>query len=1728
MTPRRMVARTPRVALLAGALLAALMAALLFDAAGALGAPTLSIESPSQGHVGNETRPLFRGTTSDPLDEVTLSIYEGSPTPVQSIQALPEAITGEWSVPSPSPLGDGTYEAVAEQTESATSESAQSTAVEFTVDTEPPSVALNVVASPTNDTTPSFSGSSSEAGSVTVYVFKGSGVSGKPVAEAHASSGGGSWSSGGASPSLAEGTYTALAEEQSSLGNGPGFSQERTFTVVTAKPSVTLNAPPSPSNNATPSFSGTASDSKPVTIYVFRGSSAGGTLVRQLEATPSGGSWHSGAVSHLEDGTYTALAEQESSFGNGAGFSQERTFTVVTALPSVTLNAVPTPSNDATPTFSGTASETAKVKVYVFRGSSAGGSLATTVEASPSGGSWESGATSHLEDGTYTAIAEQESSFGNGPGFSQERTFTVVTAKPSVTLNAVPTPSGNKTPSFSGTASEGGKVKVYVFRGEGTGGTLAAKLEATPSGGSWHSGSTSALEGGTYTAIAEQESSFGNGPGFSQERTFTINTAPPTVLLNPVAAVSNDTTPSFSGYASDTTGVTVYIFRGSKASGEPVAEAHASGNGGDWASGQASPALGEGEYTALAEQQSSLGNGSGFSETVSFKVVTAPPKVTLNSIKSPSNNTTPAFSGTASDVNTVTVEIYAGTRAEGTPVSKAQASGNGGGWGSGQATSALGSGTYTAIAVQESSLGNGPGASNTITFRVDTSSPVVTLNAVPTPSNDASPAFSGAASDTEAVTVYVFKGASATGEVASEAHASGTGGGWSSGAASPSLADGTYTAVAEQKSSLGNPAGFSETRTFVVHTAKPVVTLNQPAPRSSNTTPSFSGTASETTTVTVFVYAGSSASGTPVAGATAGGTGGAWSTAALGTSLPNGKYTAVAVQTSAYGNPEGRSESKTFEVNTKAPSVTLNPPPERSNVSRPTFSGTASESEPVTVYVYAGTSASGTKVAEAEAPGTGGAWSSGVVSKTLSPGTYTAIAAQKSSFEGAPEGVSEARTFTIDTSSPTVTIAQPATPSKDTTPTFSGTASEASTVEVHVLEGATEVRDYTTTASGGTWTTGPVSPALDAGTHVYKAYATEVSSIGNPAGRSAEERTFEVNTTSPAVTIEPVKSPSNNREPTFSGTASDEGIAGGKPKPVVVHVFEAGNPTAIASEEVTPSSKKWTSTLKTELAAGDHSYTAYATQASSLENPEGRSTEIAFVVNTNPPAMTINPIPTPSNVTEPTFTGTAGETEPVTVEIVHGNKPTGSKVTSVTATVSAGVWSAAVTHPLERGEYDAVARQPSSIGNAAGVAQFVFVVAPHAPTLHMTPIPAEINTPTPTFSGTSTETGKPVTVKICPVPGACVATLPQEWNAVAPGGGAWGTAPVSPPLPDGEYVAVATQESAAGELGATAGVPFIVDTHPPVLTLSSPAAGAVVLGGDVVVSGSAGTAPHDRPAVTVQLFAGGSTGAGASPLQSVSVGTSGGAWSATLTGVSPGTYTVRALQSDEAGNVGSAAATFTDRAAPTAATKGLTAGFTWYPARPHTGDTITLVSSSTDGSSPITAYAWDLAGSAFATGTQTEKTTFATPGSHLVQLRVGDAAGRSGTATEHIPVTYPLLAPFPVVRIVTTRSVGRVRIVALSVRAPSGATVQVRCSGKGCPLRSATRIVPRSRSASVTLTFPAFQRSLPPGVVLQIRITKAGRLGKFTSFAIRRGKLPVRSDACLSSTTTPAPVECLG
>ncbi|MDQ6810642.1 MAG: Ig-like domain-containing protein, partial [Actinomycetota bacterium] len=508
-----------------------------------------------------------------------------------------------------------------------------------------------------------------------------------------------------------------------------------------AAPFLTISTPKNGAsiNTRLPTFNGTSTDSTgldTITLNVYQGTSPGGTPFA-TGSTPGEGSWSATPGRSLPDGTYTAVAEQAQLVPPETGVSAPVIFTVDTVKPGVTLNAVPTPTNNPTPTLAGTAGteegDSSTVQVTVHEGS-LGGPVFAFAAVSKTGGTW-SYTTPNLPDGTYTAQATQADEAGN-TGTSEAVKFTVHTTPPPVTLNPV-TSTHDPTPTLEGSAGTGEfdfpTVHVVVHEGSLSGKEVASGNQSV-SAGSW-SYTTPHLEDGTYTAQATQSDKAGNTG--SAQVTFSVHTASPTVTLNSIKSPTNNKNPSFTGTASDTTAVTVEIHEG-PATGPVVSKATATNAPGNWSSGPAATALEGGQYTAVAIQPSSVGTESGKSQPVAFTVETSSPKVTLNSIKSPSKDTTPSFTGTATDTTPVIVEIHEGT-AGGPIVSTATAENAPGSWSSGNAGPALGNGQYTAVATQSSSLGNPPGSSNPVAFSVDTVPPGVTLNAVPTPTNNPTP-----------------------------------------------------------------------------------------------------------------------------------------------------------------------------------------------------------------------------------------------------------------------------------------------------------------------------------------------------------------------------------------------------------------------------------------------------------------------------------------------------------------------------------------------------------------------------------------------------------------------------------------------------------------------------------------------------------------------------------------------------------------------------------------------------------------------------------------------------------------------------------------------------------------------------------------------------------------------------------------------------------------------------
>ena len=217
------------------------------------------------------------------------------------------------------------------------------------------------------------------------------------------------------------------------------------------------------------------------------------------------------------------------------------------------------------------------------------------------------------------------------------------------------------------------------------------------------------------------------------------------------------------------------------------------------------------------------------------------------------------------------------------------------------------------------------------------------------------------------------------------------------------------------------------------------------------------------------------------------------------------------------------------------------------------------------------------------------------------------------------------------------------------------------------------------------------------------------------------------------------------------------------------------------------------------------------------------------------------------------------------------------------------------------------------------------------------------------------------------------------------------------------------------------------------------------------------------------------------------------------------------------------------------------ATFTFVPATPVAGQEVSFAGRVSDPDGDAVTLSWAFGDGTTAIGVSPTH-TYTTPGSYTVALTATDEHG-AGTATfDTLTVGSPggatsptggsppggsellaepvtpvpnatrpvMMQPFPIVRIAGIVLARGVSVRVLSVRAPRGARLRVRCQGRGCPVASLVRT-----STTRIVRFRRFERTLPAGATLELFVRQRGKIGKYTRFLIRAGKAPSRVDGCL-------------
>jgi hypothetical protein len=308
--------------------------------------------------------------------------------------------------------------------------------------------------------------------------------------------------------------------------------------------------------------------------------------------------------------------------------------------------------------------------------------------------------------------------------------------------------------------------------------------------------------------------------------------APPLVTLDspPTGSTFNGQEPTFAGTAStrfgDSSTVTVRVYGGSAASGTPVESLIAQAAPDGSYSVQPNPVLGDGQYTAQAEQDDNASPPDrGFSSTTTFTIHNGLPKVELDSLGTkPLLTSTPTLTGTASTVpgnsSTIYLAVFPGTGTGKPHVRLLTGTRSSNGAFSIKVTPGLPDGQYTAVAYQQNRAGQF-GKSNQVPFVVKVHPPALTLTrpAAGSSTSDRRPLFSGGGGsdpgDSPQVTVILYGGSSASGSPLGKVIANVQGSHWA--VRWPrQLALGIYTVLAKQTDDAGHTSRTSPDTFLIV------------------------------------------------------------------------------------------------------------------------------------------------------------------------------------------------------------------------------------------------------------------------------------------------------------------------------------------------------------------------------------------------------------------------------------------------------------------------------------------------------------------------------------------------------------------------------------------------------------------------------------------------------------------------------------------------------------------------------------------------------------------------------------------------------------------------------------------------------------------------------------------------------------------------------------------------
>ncbi|WP_286244978.1 Ig-like domain-containing protein [Pseudoalteromonas sp. MM1] len=1476
-----------------------------------------------------DTTPVITGSAQDvPAGSVITVVITDINGQVQTLLTQTND-DGSWSVSVSTPLAQGEFEVNATVTDTAGNESQ---AVEQgLVDLTSPEITVTAIAD-TNDTTPTFVGrveGAPEGSVITVLVTDSDGNIQTLTTTLEAD---GTWSV--ESPNaIPGGDFNVTATVSDPAGNEA--SAQTSGEVTFAPISIQIDSI-ADTNDTTPFLSGNTANVPAGTTITLTITASDGSTFNLLAVTQEDGSWSAQVTQPLPEGDFTVVAAVIDDAGNEAQAS-----TVGNVDLTVSINFI-IDTNDTTPTISGTTQDVDAGAVVTVTFTGSDGATETVQVTTNADGSWSIEATDELVEGQFTVVATVTDAAGNTASATEVGEIDLT--DPAITINPI-TDTNDTTPSVTGSVvdvPQGTEVILLITDSDGNQQTITAVTNAD---GSYSADILNELSEGDFTVTASVSDEAGNSS--TATVTGTIDLTAPSVTIDNIGD-TNDTTPTISGSTQGlAAGSVVTVIVTDNAGAEQQFVTAINGDG-TW-SIDVPQALAEGEFSVVANVSDSAGNSAQDSQTGTIDLTA--PTISVNNFTD-SNDSTPVFSGTTTDVEPGSLITVLVTDSNGDSQTLTAVVAEDGSWQVG-ATAPIAEGEFTITATATDAAGNEASASTTGV--IDTAGPTVIIDPVGD-TNDTTPTISGSATgepEGTVVTITVTDEAGNPQTITTEVQADGT----FSVDVPNELSEGEFTVEVSVTDTAGNET--TATTTGEVDTAAPTVIID-PVGDTNDTTPTISGSVTGEPEGTVVTITVTDEAGNPQTITTEVQADGTFSVD-VPNELSEGEFTVEVSVTDTAGNET--TATTTGEVDTAAPTVIIDPVGD-TNDTTPTISGSATGEPEGTVVTITVTDEAGnpqTITTEVQADGT----FSVDVPNELSEGEFTVEVLVT---DTAGNETTATTTGEVDTAGPTVII-DPVGDTNDTTPTISGSATgepEGTVVTITVTDEAGNPQTITTEVQADGTFSVDVPNELSEGE-----FTVEVSVTDTAGNETTATTTGEVDTTAPVVTINALGDTSDTT-PTISGTVSGEPTG----STINLTVTDANGAVQTLTAQVIADGS-WTVEVPVALAEG--SYTVDAAISDSAGN-EGTA-NASGTIDTSALTITIDVIGETNDQT-PQISGDTFNAEVGSSVEVQITDSTGTTVTLTTVVDANGQWS--VTPPADLAEGTiSISATVTDLGGGSANADLDAVIDITPPTIQVNELETSNDT-TPIIAGNTTGVVFGTVVSLTVTDSQGVVRL---FNTTTDAQGNW-SVELSQELASGDYTVQAEVSDAAGN-SALDTVTGNIDTVGPSLTVDFE---AVTNDTTPTISGTS----NADVGTTITVVITDENGVEQTLTTTVDVN---GNWEVTpQTDLNEGDNTIEVSVSDEAGNTTTVTDTITlDTQAPTLTMQTVGDVNDLTPTLQGTsneiGGTVTLTVTDSDGAvQTITTTVgtdghWDI-----------EVPSALAQGDFTVTASISDAAGNESTA----------------------------------------------------------------------------------------------------------------------------------